>query len=75
VADLVDRQGLGLLQLAVRAEGFLFEEAADRVVRAEEPRVAGSGLVARREDGARFRRVERVDDLARAGTQARDLVR
>jgi hypothetical protein len=62
VADLVDRQRLGLLQLAVRAEGFLLEEAAHRVVRAEEPGVAGAFLVARGEDGARFGRVEGVDD-------------
>ncbi|MFN9938200.1 MAG: hypothetical protein ACK56I_01890, partial [bacterium] len=48
VADLVDRQGLGLAQLPVLVEGLLFEEAVDAARRIEEGAVGGQArLVAR----------------------------
>jgi len=74
MADLVDRQRLGLAQLAVRPEGLFLEEAAHRVVRAEEPVIAGAFLVARGEDGARLAGVEGVDDVLGTPAQRRDLV-
>jgi hypothetical protein len=75
VADLVDRQRLVLFQLAVRAEGFFLEEAADGVVGAEEVVVGGLFLLDGAEDAGFGVRIEIVDNLSGAGAQRGDLVR
>jgi hypothetical protein len=75
VADLVDRQFLGLFQLAVRAEGFFFEEAADGVVGAEEVVVGGLFLLDGAEDAGLGGRIEIVDNLCSAGAQGGDFFR
>jgi hypothetical protein len=72
VADLVDRQFLGLFQLAVRAEGFFLEEAADGVVGAEEV-VVGLFLLDGAEDAGLLAGIEIVDNLCGAGAQGGDL--
>jgi hypothetical protein len=51
MADLVDRQRLGLAQPPLRVEGLFLEEAADRVGRAHEVGVDLALLLVGREDG------------------------
>jgi hypothetical protein len=72
VADLVDRERLGLAQLAAFVEGFLFEEAADGAAGPEEIVVVLGRLVAGREDRAGLARIEGLDEFLGACPQSCD---
>ena len=63
VADLVDRQGLGLAQRALVVKRLFFKKAAHRVVRIQKVPVNSSHLVIGGEDGAGSGRVKRIHDL------------
>ena len=75
MADFINRQRLVLFQLAVGAEGFLFEEAADRVVRTEEIIVGALFLFLGGEDARRCIGIELVDNQRGAGAQHGDFFR
>ncbi len=76
VPDLVDRELLRLPQHAALVERLLFEEAADRLARAQEV-LLGLRLrfVLGRENRARLGWIERLDDLAGARAQRGDRAR
>ena len=75
MADLVDRQGLGLAQPAPRVESLFFEEALNAFGRGQKGRIgAAPGLVLGREHAAVGAGIEVGHDLLATGHQGLDLL-